>query len=41
MFGYTNLLGPMQMFSHMQILKMASDLPLPIVLSAQKKIQYV
>ncbi len=29
--------GLMQMFSHMQILKMASDLPLPVVLSAQKK----
>src|SRR6266702_2092134 len=33
----TNVLGPMQMFSHMQILKMASDLPLPVVFSAQKK----
>jgi len=35
----TNVLGPMQMFSHMQILKMASDLPLPVVFSAQNKIQ--
>jgi len=33
----TSVLGPIQMFSHMQILEMASDHPLPVVLSGQKK----